>query len=103
MKKFHVKKGDKVVIIAGESKGQQGIVTKVLYDKERVLVDGENIKKVKKHTRPSASLPDGGILQKEASFHISNVMLVDANGKAGRVGRRKNSEGKSEKYIKVKS
>lgn len=104
MKKFHVKKGDKVMIIAGENKGKTGVITKVLREKERVLVDGEEIKKLKKHTRPTAANPNGGIIEIEPSIHISNVMLIDpATGNPGRVGRRKNEEGKSERYVKVKN
>ncbi len=96
MKKFHVKKGDKVMIIAGENKGKIGVITKVLREEE--------IKKLKKHTRPTAANPNGGIIEIEPSIHISNVMLIDpATGKPGRVGRRKNEEGKSERYVKVKN
>lgn len=100
-KKLHVKKGDTVKIIAGESKGQTGKVIKVFTETSRVVVEGEGVKKVSKHTKPNAANPQGGIITKEAPVHISNVMVIDpASGKPSRVYRRKNAEGKSERYFK---
>ncbi|CAL2085726.1 50S ribosomal protein L24 [Tenacibaculum sp. 190524A02b] len=83
MKKFKIKSGDTVKVIAGDHKGSEGKVLKILKDKDRVLVEGVN--KVKKHTKPSATNPQGGIVEKEAPLHISNVALVE-NGEAVRVG-----------------
>ncbi|HMS45849.1 MAG TPA: 50S ribosomal protein L24 [Alphaproteobacteria bacterium] len=72
--KFKVKKGDKVIVISGRSKGQQGEVLKVFRESARVVVQGTNL--VKKHTKPSAKSA-GGVVEKEASIHISNVALID--------------------------
>jgi large subunit ribosomal protein L24 len=85
-KKFHIKKGDTVMIIAGDSKGQQGKVLKVHLDKSRAIVEGINM--VSKHTKPNAKSPQGGILKKEAPVHISNLMVIDSSGKPTRIGRR---------------
>ena len=82
--KFKIRKGDKVVVITGKEKGKTGEVLSVLRDEARVLVQGVNI--VKRHTRPSAANP-GGIIDKEAPLHISNVAHLDPkSGKPTRVG-----------------
>ncbi|TXD46610.1 50S ribosomal protein L24 [Polaribacter sp. IC073] len=83
MKKFKIKSGDTVKVIAGDHKGSEGKVLQIIKDKDRVLVEGVNL--VSKHTKPSAQSPQGGIVKKEASLHISNVMLVE-EGVAVRVG-----------------
>ncbi len=85
MKKFKIKTGDEVIILAGKDKGLKGKVLKIIKSKDRVLVEGVNI--IKKHVKPSAENPQGGIVEKEAPIHISNVALVDPkSGKATRVG-----------------
>jgi len=66
-----IKKNDKIIIIAGKHKGQKGVVGKILHKKERVIISGINM--VKKHLKPSQQNPDGGIIEKEASIHISNI------------------------------
>ncbi len=81
-----IKKGDRVVVLAGKDKGRQGNVLKVLPKDDRVVVEGLNM--VQRHTRPTQGDPQGGIKNKEASLHLSNVAIVDANGKATRVGFR---------------
>jgi len=81
-----IKKGDRVVVLAGRDKGRQGEVLRVLPKEERVVVGGLNL--VKRHTRPSQADPQGGIKTKEAPLHISNVAFVDSNGKPTRVGFR---------------
>ncbi|WP_159951462.1 50S ribosomal protein L24 [Polaribacter septentrionalilitoris] len=83
MKKFKIKSGDTVKVIAGDHKGSEGKVLQIIKDNDRVLVEGVNL--VSKHTKPSAQNPQGGIVKKEASLHISNVMLVE-EGVAVRVG-----------------
>jgi len=83
MKKFKIKSGDNVRVIAGANKGSEGKVLQILRDKDRVIVEGVNM--VSKHTKPSAQNPQGGIVKKEAPIHISNVLLVD-NGVVVRVG-----------------
>ena len=83
MKKFKLKSGDTVKVIAGDNKGSEGKVLQIIKDKDRVVVEGVNL--VSKHTKPSAQNPQGGIVKKEASLHISNVMLVE-DGVAVRVG-----------------
>jgi large subunit ribosomal protein L24 len=97
--KLHIKKGDKVIINTGEYKGQQGRVLEVIRNKNKAIVEGINI--VSKHTKPNAKSPKGGILQKEAPVHISNLMLIDPkSGKGTRIGRRLNEDNKLVRYAK---
>ncbi|MCQ2269748.1 MAG: 50S ribosomal protein L24 [Bacteroidales bacterium] len=96
--KIHIKKGDIVKVIAGDSKGSQGKVIMVDVEKYRAMVEGVNL--VSKHTKANAKNPNGGIVKKEAPIHISNLMLVDAQGNATRIGRRRNEDGKSVRYSK---
>ena len=70
-----IKKGDRVVLLAGKDKGKQGSVLRVLPKEERVVVEGLNM--VQRHTRPTQADPQGGIKHKEAPLHVSNVALVD--------------------------
>lgn len=86
MKKLKIKKNDTVKVIAGEDKGLQGRVLRVIVDKDRAIVEGINL--VSKHSKPTAANPQGGIIKREASIHISNLMLVDAKGVATRIGKR---------------
>jgi len=79
-----IKKGDRVVMLTGRDKGRTGNVTRVMPKESRVLVSGLNM--VQRHTRPSQADPQGGIRHKEASVHVSNVAIVDSNGKPTRVG-----------------
>ena len=81
-----IKKGDRVVVLTGKDKGRTGNVTKVFPKENRVLVEGLNM--VQRHTRPTQLDPQGGIKHKEAPLHLSNVAIVDANGKPTRVGFR---------------
>ena len=79
-----IKKGDKVIVLTGRDKGKTGEVTQVLPKEDRVVVSGINV--VKRHQRPSQTTP-GGIVEKNASIHVSNVALVDPkSGEATRVG-----------------
>ena len=98
MKKFNIKKGDTVYVNAGNDKGKTGKVLEVLRDKDRVIVEGVNM--VSKHTKPNPKAPQGGIIKQEAGIHISNVNLVDANGKATRVAH-KEVEGKKVRIAKT--
>ena len=82
-KKVHIKTGDNVVVIAGKERGKEGEVISVDREKNRVYVKGVNL--VKKHEKPSASNPEGGIAEAEAGIHVSNVMLLH-KGTATRVG-----------------
>ncbi|MBD7940780.1 50S ribosomal protein L24 [Brevundimonas guildfordensis] len=79
-----IKKGDNVVVLTGKDKGRTGQVLQVLPTENRVVVQGVNM--VQRHTRPTQADPQGGIKHKEASLHLSNVAIVDGNGKATRVG-----------------
>jgi large subunit ribosomal protein L24 len=81
-----IKKGDRVVLLAGKDKGRSGQVTKVLPKDGRVFVSGLNL--VKRHTKPSQADPQGGVKTKEASIHVSNVAIADSKGKPTRVGFR---------------
>jgi len=98
-RKFHIKKGDQVIVNAGEYKGQQGRVLEVIRDKERAIVEGVNM--VSKHTRPNSQNPQGGITKQEAPIHISNLNLVDpSSGKPTRIGRKLNDKNKVVRYSK---
>jgi len=85
MSKLKIKTGDTVKVIAGDDKGQEGKVVKILRDKNKAIVEGVNM--VSKHTKPSAQNPQGGISKFEAAIHISNVMLVE-KGETTKVGYR---------------
>jgi large subunit ribosomal protein L24 len=98
MAKFHIKKDDTVIVIAGESKGQKGKVLEMNSKTSRVLVEGINM--VKKHTKPNAAYPNGGIIEKEAAIHISNLTLIDPKtGAPSKVGR-KLVNGKLQRFSK---
>lgn len=98
MKKIHIKKGDTVLVNAGNDKGKTGKVLQVIVDKDRVIVEGVNM--VSKHTKPNSAHPQGGIIKQEAGIHVSNVNLVDPkSGKATRVGYRV-EDGKKVRYAK---
>ncbi len=98
-RKFHVKKGDIVEVIAGEDKGKRGRVLKVLRKKDKVIVEGVNI--VYKHKKPTSPDAEGNIVQQEAPIHISNVLpICPETGKPTRVGRRKDENGKLVRYSK---
>ncbi|MEY3835932.1 MAG: hypothetical protein RI989_1360 [Bacteroidota bacterium] len=95
-KKLHIKVGDTVKVISGESKGQEGQISSIDREKMRATVSGVNM--IKKHNKPSASNPQGGIEEKEGTIHISNLMVV-AGGVATRIGR-KDEKGKLVRYSK---
>ena len=98
MSKLHIKKGDTVFVNTGKSKGKTGRVLEIL-DEKRAIVEGANF--VSKHTKPNAKAPQGAIIKKEASIHISNLNVVDPkSGKPTRIGRRENAEGKLVRYAK---
>jgi large subunit ribosomal protein L24 len=86
MGKIKIKKDDKILVIAGEHKGAEGKVVKVIRDKNKAIIEGVNL--IKKHAKPSAQNPQGGIIEKEAPIHISNLYLTTAEGEATRVGFR---------------
>ena len=97
--KLRIKKGDMVYVIAGDNKGQQGKVLRVDAQKQRAIVEGVNI--CKKATKPNAQNPQGGIVEKEAPIHISNLQVLDPkSGKPTRIGRKENAEGKLVRYAK---
>ena len=97
--KLHIKKGDTVIVISGNSKGQQGRVLEVIRTKSRAIVEGVNM--ASKHTKPNTDTPQGGILKTEAPIHISNLMVVDpTDGKPTRIGRRLNDKGKLVRFAK---
>jgi len=92
-----IKKGDTVQVTTGNDAGKTGRVIKVYLDKDRIIVEGVNI--VKKHARPTQDNPQGGIIEKESSIHISNIMLV-VGGKPTRVGFKSLENGKKVKFAK---
>ena len=98
MSKLHVKKGDTVKVLSGADNGKTGKITSVDREKGRAFVEGINL--VSKHTKPSAANPQGGIVKREASVHISNLMVIDSKGQASRIGRKLNKDGKLVRYSK---
>ena len=96
---LHINHGGMVYVNAGNSKGQSGKVLAVDVEKQRAIVEGLNI--VKKHTKPNSKNPQGGIVEQEAGIHISNLQPLDPkSGKATRIGRRLNDQGKLVRYAK---
>jgi large subunit ribosomal protein L24 len=95
--KLHIKVGDTVVVITGEAKGQQGKILSIDRKKMRATVEGVNI--VKRHTKPSAADPQGGIVEKEGTIHVSNLMIV-SKGQPTRIGRKLDANGKLVRYSK---
>ena len=92
--KLKIKKGDKVIAIAGKDKGKTGEVLKVMPKENRVIVAG--IQMIKRHTKPSQTNPQGGIIQREAAMHISNVAHLDPkDNKAVRIGYKTEKDGKT--------
>ena len=97
MGKLKIKTGDTVRVIAGDHKGSEGKVLTVLIDKNKAIVEGVNM--IKKHMKPNAQNPQGGIVEKEAAFQISNLSLINSKGEATRVGYRM-EDGKKVRYAK---
>ncbi len=95
-KKLHVRKGDTVMVIAGDSKGQQGRILIINKDKQTAIVEGINM--VSKHAKPSTQNPKGGIMHKESPIHISNLKVIDGSGNPARTGRR--IDPKSKKLVR---
>lgn len=99
MQKLHIKKGDTVKVLAGDSRGQEGKVLSVNREKMTAVVEGVNM--ISKATRPNAQNPQGGIVKKEGPVHVSNLMLIDpSSGKPTRIGRKKDDSGKLVRYAK---
>ena len=92
-----IKKGDTIKVISGNYRGKTGKVLKVLPKRNRAIVEGINF--VKRHTRPSQNIPKGGIIEREATIHISNVMLVVSNTPT-RVGYTRLEDGKKVRFAK---
>jgi large subunit ribosomal protein L24 len=89
----HVRKGDTVIVVAGKERGKRGRILRVIPEKNRVVI--ERINMIKKHQRPTQRVRQGGIIEREGSIHLSNVMLVDpTSGKPTRIGRRELGDGK---------
>ncbi|NQW28404.1 MAG: 50S ribosomal protein L24 [Flammeovirgaceae bacterium] len=96
---MHIKKGDTVKVISGNAKGKTGTILEVITSKYRAIVEGANM--ITKHVKPSATKPEGGMINTEAPIHISNLMLVDpSSGDATRIGRKLNAGGKIQRYSK---
>ncbi len=99
MAKLHIKKGDNVMVIAGNDKGASGRVLDVIVESRRAIVEGVNM--VHKHTKPNTQYPNGGIIKKESPIHISNLKVIDKTGNPTRVGRRIDEKtGKLVRYSK---
>jgi large subunit ribosomal protein L24 len=97
--KLHVKKDDNVIVITGKDKGKKGRVIAAYPRQNRVLIEGVNM--VKKHTRPSQTNPQGGIIEQEAAIHVSNVMHIDPkSGKPTRIGYKVLDSGKKVRIAK---
>jgi large subunit ribosomal protein L24 len=95
--KLKIKVGDTVKVISGNFKGKEGKVSSINRAKMRVTVEGVNV--VKRHAKPSASNPQGGIEEKEGTIHISNLMVM-VGGQATRIGRKENDKGKLVRFSK---
>lgn len=95
---MNFKKGDKVNIITGKDKGKSGKILAILKAKDKVVVEGINI--VKRHQKPTANDQTGGIVEKEAPIHVSNVMIADKSGKSTRIGHEINKDGKKVRITK---
>lgn len=95
--KLHIKVGDTVKVITGTSNGQEGKVLSIDKKNMRATVEGVNM--IKKHQKPSAQEPQGGIVEKESGVHVSNLMIV-VKGEATRIGRKKDKDGKIVRYSK---
>ena len=100
MKKLKIKTGDTVRVIAGDHKGSEGKILKLFISKENAIVEGVNV--VKRHTKPNAQNPQGGIVEKEAAIHISNLSLLTPNGETTRVGYQMNEKNKERISLKTK-
>lgn len=98
---MHLKKGDKVIVIAGKDKGKSSVVTRVLRDENRVIVEGINM--VKKHTRPQKDGEKGGIISIAMSIHASNIKLADKNAKKDKEQKPAAKAKKAVKKIAAKS
>ncbi|CAI8322933.1 MAG: 50S ribosomal protein L24 [Formosa sp. Hel3_A1_48] len=97
MGKLKIKTGDTVRVIAGDHKGSEGKVLTVFIEKNKAIVEGVNM--IKKHMKPSAQNPQGGIVEKEAALQISNLSLINSKGETTRVGYRM-EDGKKVRYAK---
>ena len=99
MNKLRIKKGDNVIVLAGNDKGKTGKVLSVAPAENRAIVEGVNL--VSKHTKPNSKAPQGGIIKQEAPIHISNLSLVDPKtGEPTRVAIKKNDDGKKVRVAK---
>jgi large subunit ribosomal protein L24 len=97
--KLHIKKGDKVTVLSGDSKGQQGEVREIDTKKMRAIVTGVNM--ISKHAKASTKYPQGGIIKMEGPVHISNLMLIEpGTGKPTRTGRKADTNGKMVRFSK---
>lgn len=100
MKKSKLKTGDTVRIIAGDHKGSEGKIMKLFFEKDKAIVEGVNL--VKRHTKPNAQNPQGGIVEKEAAIHISNLSLITVEGDTTRIGYQMNGDNKERISRKTK-
>jgi len=100
MKKSKLKTGDTVRVIAGDHKGSEGKIMKLFFEKDKAIVEGVNL--VKRHTKPNAQNPQGGIVEKEAAIHVSNLSLITADGDTTRIGYQMNGDNKERISRKTK-
>ena len=98
---MRIKKGDKVIVIAGSEKGKEGTITKVLPKEEKVIIGGVNM--VKKHVKPNQAEPEGKITEKEAPIHVSNVALIDSKTKTATKVKYEIKDGKKVRVAKKSS
>ena len=100
MKKLKIKTGDTVRVIAGDHKGSEGKILKLFSDNNKAIVEGVNV--VKRHTKPNAQNPQGGIVEKEAAIHVSNLSLLTTDGETTRVGYQMNGDTKERISLRTK-
>jgi large subunit ribosomal protein L24 len=96
--KLRIKKDDRVKVITGDDKGKTGKVLEIIASKNKAIVEGLNM--VSRHTKPNAQNQQGGIIKKEAPINISNLMVLDKDGVASKIGRKKNDAGKTVRFSK---
>lgn len=96
--KLRIKKDDRVKVIAGDDKGKTGKVLEIITSKNKAIVEGLNM--VSRHTKPNAQNQQGGIIKKEAPINISNLAVLDKNGVASKIGRKKDDAGKTVRFSK---
>ncbi|TAH26109.1 MAG: 50S ribosomal protein L24 [Cytophagales bacterium] len=94
--KFSLRRGDKVIVTSGDSKGKTGVITSINVEEHKAIVEGLNM--VSRHVKPTSQKPNGSIVKKEAPIHISNLQILDSKGKPSRISKKLSKDGK---YVRI--